>query len=141
MATTSSPLADDLGPLLLAAPTLRTSSALADDLGATNNLRKVSIADTTLAGLPETKKRQQNKVVPSKQGPLSLSEGHLLVVVANMCHFLLREVIYPTAADRNTIRRYYNTSAAATDSFVAAVYIGTAARKSSVAADEVEDRR
>ncbi|TVU40789.1 hypothetical protein EJB05_14267, partial [Eragrostis curvula] len=43
-----------------------------------------------------TKKRQQNKVVPSKQGPLSLSEGHLLVVVANMCHFLLREVIYPT---------------------------------------------
>ncbi|TVT99748.1 hypothetical protein EJB05_54863, partial [Eragrostis curvula] len=55
MATTWSPLADDLGPLLLAAPTPRTSSALADDLGATNNLRKVSIADTTLAGLPEVR--------------------------------------------------------------------------------------
>ncbi|TVU25749.1 hypothetical protein EJB05_28256, partial [Eragrostis curvula] len=99
--TTSSPLADDLGPLLLAAPTPRTSSALADDLGATNNLRIVSIADTTLAGLPE--------------------------------------VLQTT--DRNTIRRYYNTSAAATDSFVAAVYIGTAARKRLVEADEVEDRR
>ncbi|TVU31017.1 hypothetical protein EJB05_22679, partial [Eragrostis curvula] len=41
------------------------------------------------------KKRQQKKVLPSKPGSTSLSEGHLLVVVANMCRFLLREVIFP----------------------------------------------
>ncbi|TVU01780.1 hypothetical protein EJB05_52776, partial [Eragrostis curvula] len=41
------------------------------------------------------KKRQQKKVLPSKPGSTSLSEGHLLVVISNMCRFLLREVIFP----------------------------------------------